>query len=452
MADSRTAFTCISCGVGFPTSEDQRTHYKTDWHRYNLKRKVAGMLPVTAASFRERVLQQQADRATAAAGPAAVPACECCAKQFSSENAYKNHINSNKHKEALALMEKKQQQQSRTAKTAATSTTNNNNPTSEQQSSAPMDGVAAPSNQVSVSAPAAGKLSATTSTSSAASKRVEIKDKDAAMLSDEEGQDDDEDDDDEDGDWEDVDEEEEEGAANMDEDVDETEELKSTLKLSDCIFCTSELDSFEASLKHMASTHSFFVPDMEFLVDMEGLIGYLQQKVSAYYVCIYCNKIFNSLDATRKHMAAKGHCKIDYSEDGALEVSEYYDFSSSYPDWQEAKGTEDNELALPNGMSGVNVSDAGTLGLELPSGAVAGHRDLRRYYRQRFRSQDNRDSVVTSRVLAAHRAIGMGDLPVITEEQKRVRDRTTRREQYFRERTGIRHNALQFHYREQLLQ
>lgn len=35
------------------------------------------------------------------------------------------------------------------------------------------------------------------------------------------------------------------------------------------------------------------------------MIGYLQQKVSAYYVCIYCNKNFNSLDAVRKHMLAK---------------------------------------------------------------------------------------------------------------------------------------------------
>lgn len=64
-----------------------------------------------------------------------------------------------------------------------------------------------------------------------------------------------------------------EGAVNMDEDaaeLGEEAELPSTLKLTDCVFCSNQHDSFEATLKHMASAHSFFVPEIEFLVDMEG--------------------------------------------------------------------------------------------------------------------------------------------------------------------------------------
>ena len=54
-------YTCITCGVGFSSGDDQRIHYKSDWHRYNLKRKVAGMVPVSAEGFRDRVLAQQAE-------------------------------------------------------------------------------------------------------------------------------------------------------------------------------------------------------------------------------------------------------------------------------------------------------------------------------------------------------------------------------------------------------
>ena len=34
-------FTCNTCSLSFPTPEDQRSHMKSDWHRYNLKRRVA---------------------------------------------------------------------------------------------------------------------------------------------------------------------------------------------------------------------------------------------------------------------------------------------------------------------------------------------------------------------------------------------------------------------------
>ena len=40
-------------------AELQKAHYKTDWHRYNLKRKVADLPPVTAENFQQRVLAQR---------------------------------------------------------------------------------------------------------------------------------------------------------------------------------------------------------------------------------------------------------------------------------------------------------------------------------------------------------------------------------------------------------
>ncbi|KNC97880.1 uncharacterized protein SPPG_06872 [Spizellomyces punctatus DAOM BR117] len=43
---------CSTCGgLQFPSSEEMRTHYKSDWHRYNIKRKVRGQGPVSEEQF-----------------------------------------------------------------------------------------------------------------------------------------------------------------------------------------------------------------------------------------------------------------------------------------------------------------------------------------------------------------------------------------------------------------
>jgi pre-60S factor REI1 len=58
-------------------------------------------------------------------------------------------------------------------------------------------------------------------------------------------------------------------------------------------------------MKHMTEAHSFIIPDIEFLVDLRGLIEYLGEKVSVKNMCLYCNgkgRGFQSLDAVQKHM------------------------------------------------------------------------------------------------------------------------------------------------------
>lgn len=94
------SYTCISCRVAFADGEVQRAHYKTDWHRYNLKRKVADMPPVTAENFQERVLAQRAAAEQQLNDAAATEGCTVCNKKFSSANAYQNHLQSHKHQQA----------------------------------------------------------------------------------------------------------------------------------------------------------------------------------------------------------------------------------------------------------------------------------------------------------------------------------------------------------------
>lgn len=48
-------YTCNSCNLAFPAPEDQRVHMKSDWHRYNLKRRVAELPPIDENLFNSKV-------------------------------------------------------------------------------------------------------------------------------------------------------------------------------------------------------------------------------------------------------------------------------------------------------------------------------------------------------------------------------------------------------------
>ncbi|KAM4730919.1 tRNA endonuclease ANKZF1 isoform 2-T2 [Anableps anableps] len=45
---------CSACKCSFVTREEQREHYKLDWHRFNLRQKMAGSPPVTAEEFERK--------------------------------------------------------------------------------------------------------------------------------------------------------------------------------------------------------------------------------------------------------------------------------------------------------------------------------------------------------------------------------------------------------------
>ena len=203
---------------------------------------------------------------------------------------------------------------------------------------------------------------------------------------------------------------------------------RTRLSPSHCLFCPLESLSLADSLSHMSMTHSFFIPDADYLIDISGLISYLGEKIAVGNICIFCNsksREFRTLEAARKHMVDKSHCKIAYdSPDDRLEISDYYDFTSSYPAitikrrkehktvegidnddsdaWEDDEG--DNEggdvdiIVDENFSSEESQAQSDTedlpdnpitygdshLELILPSGARVGHRTMRKYYAQTF--------------------------------------------------------------------
>ncbi|KAJ2453348.1 pre-60S factor rei1 [Coemansia sp. RSA 2336] len=473
-AQNLPLFTCIACQIAFYSADQQRTHYRSDWHRYNLKRKVAELPPVTAENFAQRLLAQQAKAAEDSKRAEFSAECSVCKKAYSSENAFNNHLNSKKHKENEARMLRKLQ--------AEEDLRAEQNAIAESIAAATIPVPGEPADQTDASEPA------------------------KSITTDEQGrkitpfpvsEDEDEDDD-----------EDMSQAASVEAmDVESTKhdaeserrkqerEIKKQLTLAtteeevakliekkkatalrlnpdaDCLFCTHKSESFEANLDHMTKEHSLFIPDLEYLVDLRGLIKYLADKISVANVCLYCNgrgRVLHSLEAVRKHMLDKGHTKIAYdTEIDILEISDFYDFSSTYPDAAEHDGGEDVDML--DGVSGRSKLMNQHLEEEdgelvLPSGSRVGHRSLQRYYKQSIPlERPEKDSVVIHKMLTSYeenpeystqlsqasrnRAMILAQpngykawKATATFKEKRVRDQ-------FKTNIGIRNNGLQRHYR-----
>jgi pre-60S factor REI1 len=118
----------------------------------------------------------------------------------------------------------------------------------------------------------------------------------------------------------------------------------------------------------MSHAHSFFIPDAEYLIDVESLLGYLFVIISAFHECLFCGTSKSTKFGVQDHMRGKGHCKVDF-EDDEHQLKEFYDFSGDVDG--DAKELEEEVTVVP---------DEGEL--RLPSGKILGHRPHARYFRQ----------------------------------------------------------------------
>ena len=380
-------FTCITCRVSFADSDIQRRHYKTDWHRYNLKRKVAEMPPVTAEVFQQKVLAQKAEVEAQQQSKTKSLHCQLCNKTFSSENAFSNHLSSKKHKDVEA---------------------NKANKAKKQESLI------------------------TESQFSKNFKRKDSKETDPENTESENA---------------------ESLSHNGDDDDDEDDDIEEdTLEVTDCLFCPHHSVSLEENLKHMTRSHSFFIPDLEYVVDLKGLVTYLCEKVGMGNMCLYCNdkgKSFFSLEAVQSHMVDKGHTKMNYDGDAVLEYADFYDFSSSYPDYNPDKENEGDEIQGRESTLAVNEQ---TLELCLPSGAKIGHRNMRHIYKQNLPPERSHHSKVIQSIMADYKALGWHGTIASAARQK-VKDVRLRNIQQAKRNVDIsvKANRMQKHFRPQVV-
>jgi pre-60S factor REI1 len=182
----------------------------------------------------------------------------------------------------------------------------------------------------------------------------------------------------------------------IDQILQEKMEFSKRLTNTDCLFCPVSSGCFEDNLSHMAKTHSFFIPDLENLSDISGLIQYLGDKISVANVCIHCNgkgKALHSTEAVQAHMISKSHCKIPFDDEDLQDIAEFYEYKVS--EWQDVDGDVDGDVdmeSVDDEFIAASVREEGSVyftdsELVLSNGTKIGHRAFNRYWKQNVRSQ-----------------------------------------------------------------
>ena len=93
-------FYSTTSGTYFSDKDSLAEHYKSDFHKYNLKRKVTGLPPVTKEWFDAR--KEQLSTTATSVGPVQkIWYDPLTKKKFSSENTYVAHVNSKKYKDLV---------------------------------------------------------------------------------------------------------------------------------------------------------------------------------------------------------------------------------------------------------------------------------------------------------------------------------------------------------------
>ncbi|KAK4797457.1 hypothetical protein SAY86_029783 [Trapa natans] len=367
--------TCNACNKEFADDSEQKLHYKSEWHRYNLKRKVAGVPGVTEGLFLARQATLAQENSKSCETPM-LYSCAICNKGYRSNKALDQHLNSRNHVARVAQRIGDQEERTTVRPLSQRAV---NRPILHKQ----LDNLDSEDEWEEVGSDEELIGEATKSLNG-----LNI---------------------DEDGD--------------MEEDASEEDDDMFELNPSCCFMCDLQHDSIEQCMIHMHKHHGFFIPDVEYLKDPTGLLTYLGLKVKRDYMCLYCNERchpFSSLEAVRKHMDAKSHCKVHYGgggEDEEGELEEFYDYSSSFVDENGkqlvAVGDLDNNIELGTAGSELIISRRTDVGV---STRALGSREYTRYYRQKPRPSSANNAALAIALASSYRNMGL--TTVQSREQK----------------------------------
>lgn len=205
----------------------------------------------------------------------------------------------------------------------------------------------------------------------------------------------------------------------------------------------------EENIEYMYKKYGFFVPDVEYLVDKEGLIGYCAEKIKLGHTCLYCQRIFRTWRGCQEHMVNTRHTKLRYEAGIDLEEFDvFYDFTADDEDflksgignhhrkrgknlvakserdddddeplevvsededddgeWEDVDSDEEMEEQEEQGLYAAYQEEITRHGFDItplgelifPDGRIIGHRGLSKYYKQRLASEDDRTAVVAAR-------------------------------------------------------
>lgn len=315
------SYTCVSCGLSFNDAGSQREHMKSEWHRYNLKRRVAQLPSIDEDTFSSKI----------------------AALSITTEA-----IEEKSHKKQITKKELRRQQKESLQKQKLELL--------QSAKQAILAKMKEEGNELAVST-------------------IEQQEVKVVLMENDE----------------------------ISEEKLIAEKIANRINIAPttCLFCPGKsqmnFGTIDENIHHMFKSHGLYIPEKKYLTDAEGLLSYLGEKIGFGNVCLVCSYQGRNIEAVREHMQKKRHMKIPYeSEDEKLEISDFFDFSSTYEtlvadvdvdsgEWEDVSDEEssgndsDNNNDIP-----VEENPIVNMGTELvlPSGAVVGHRSMAKYYRQ----------------------------------------------------------------------
>lgn len=413
-------FTCNTCEIKFHLAEYQRQHMKSDWHRYNLKRRVANLPLISSQTFAEKVIAAKE------------------LEQYSNEDEYGFHVTARDRRR----QQREQQQQ--------------------QLLNKPVDG----------SRPQTTTTARRPSTALVHTERLDFSlGTDADYVTDETGSlqyDLDE--------FSEINEDSESFVDLHKLTSARFEELG--IPIDHCLFCGVSGSEIEANIRHMFKRHGLYIPERSFLTDVAGLLSYLSAKVSQFQ-CLVCNFQGRNLELVWQHMATKGHSRIPYElKEDKRAISQFYTFyddvetkpktetkvafTEPLPDNDDHEDDDDDAATdsdLDNGVTDnyqlAHIDPQGEL--VLPNGTVIGTRNRQRYYRQHH---DTLALVLREQPTSDNRAVAVGDrrlAPGLTVQMVTKQEVEARRaakesqQQWLRKQKPAKLN-YQKHFRDEMLQ
>ena len=379
-SSSEQQLSCTTApGHSFANRSELAEHYKSDWHAYNLKRRQAGLKLLTRLEFLARLQAAQAARRE---------------QELLKQTQRKSHLK----------RDKKKQKPSKVLATEDAERTTDDGETQSHSTTVPE----------SISVPDQG------------------------------GQD-------------------QEVMTESEPAADATEPAAITIDPCQSLYDSHVSASLHDNVDYMRQHYDFFIPDADYLQDLEGLLGYCHEKINIGHMCLQCHQVFGTSRATQMHMRSKQHTQLAYvNADDQEELAVFFDFDSANREFLEhvdgnnnANGgggdhgtmrrlteetsengdeddgwedvSEDEEMkdgadgademdedddddddddlyagyADQVAQFGFSVTDLGEL--VLPDGRIVGHRSLRRYYKQRPKSQRTSTAVLAAQSAAGER-------------------------------------------------
>lgn len=281
-------------------------------------------------------------------------------------------------------------------------------------------------------------------------------------------------------DWESLHGSEDEGFHSSDDENLLQEQALEVLPNTYCFYCGKNNDELENNVRHMSRRHGLYIPERTYLVDLDGLLTFLNEVITLDHECLVCGFLGKSLESIRQHIQSKGHCRIPYDtrEEKAI-ISEFYNFridehpttatSSKKVSFKDVPDSEYVDVIsekvdvisesenLDDDITGVHDNytpgqvDATGVELTLPTGSRVGHRSMVRYYRQNLPlPKEYPESTKTVALVDRRFAPGLTSTQ-ITKQEKDMRRLEAKARNVHERQTKSRRANYQPHFRDEIL-